>query len=196
MRVLYIHGLESGPGGRKVHNLRAAGFDVVARAMPCGRRALTRDPTAWPLLALAWAGRPRRVTRRIVERSLEVQRPALAGVDVVVGSSFGGAIATRLLLEGSWTGPTVLLCPAGGLVAERLREPFPRLHHLAESVRERILVVHGRQDEVVPYTHSERLVSAAVRLQPVDDDHRLQRTSSPQGLAGWVRTVASDDGGS
>ena len=126
MRVLYIHGLESGPGGRKVQHLRAAGLDVRAPAMPCGRSALLRDPTAWPLLLLSAFGRPRRVTRRILERSLRIQRLALSGVDVVVGSSFGGAIATRLVLEGSWRGPTLLLCPAGTLVAQRLGSLHPR----------------------------------------------------------------------
>ena len=163
--------------------------------MPCGRRALRRDPTAWPLLALAAAGHPRRITERIVKRSLRVQREALATerVDVVVGSSFGGAVTTRLLLEGSWTGPTVLLCPAGGLVAERVRTEAPSLSELPEEVAARILVVHGRQDEVVPFAHSEGLVAGtAARLQAVDDDHRLQTTSTPRGLASWVNAVATD----
>lgn len=198
MRVLYVHGLESGPQGRKVVNLEQAGFDVVAYGMPCGRRAVRRDPTAWPLLALAAVGHPRRITQRIVGRSLQLQREALATerVDVVVGSSFGGAITTRLLLEGSWTGPTVLLCPAGGLVAERTRTASPSLAALPEDVAARVLVVHGRQDEVVPFAHSEALVAgSAARLRAVDDDHRLQTTATPRGLASWVNAVATDPPG-
>ena len=31
---------------------------------------------------------------------------------VVVGSSYGGAVATKLLLDGIWSGPTVLIAPA------------------------------------------------------------------------------------
>ncbi len=193
LRVLYVHGLESGPQGRKVVNLGAAGFEVVAAAMPCGRQAQLRDPRAWPWLALHALGRPRRITARILRRSLAVQRRVLAteSVDVVVGSSFGGAVATQLLLEGTWAGPTVLLCPAGQLVSERTRTAPPSLRGLAPEVASRVVVVHGRQDEVVPFAHSEALVAGtAAPLIAVDDDHRLQRTATPQGLAAWVARVA------
>jgi hypothetical protein len=34
--------------------------------------------------------------------------------DIVVGSSWGGAVALELVAKGSWTGPTLLLAPAHG----------------------------------------------------------------------------------
>ena len=42
--VLFIHGLESGPHGRKARNLTRAGFTVVSKLMPCSRAQLKRDP--------------------------------------------------------------------------------------------------------------------------------------------------------
>ena len=125
--------------------------------------------------------------RRMMARSVDVQRRALAGhpIDAVVASSFGGAVAVELLRTGAWTGPTVLLCPAHGLVAERARLPVPTLPAV-----DRVLVVHGRADAVVPLAHSEALVAGTrARLVVVDDDHRLSATATPANLAAWVAEV-------
>lgn len=55
----------------------------------------------------------------VVETCYEQQREALHAFrpDVVIGSSFGGAMAQLLLARGQWAGPTLLLAPAGQLVA-------------------------------------------------------------------------------
>lgn len=52
-----------------------------------------------------------RVVRAMLEHSTRVQRRAVAEFkpDVVVGSSWGGCIATRCLQFRYWNGPTVLL---------------------------------------------------------------------------------------
>ena len=55
MRILYIHGLESGPKGRKTQALREAGFEVVALEMPCSRKHLLRDPLLISSVALGLA---------------------------------------------------------------------------------------------------------------------------------------------
>src|SRR4051812_15840316 len=49
--VLFVHGLESGPRGRKARTLEQAGFTVVSHLMPCGRARIARDP-----LLIAGAG--------------------------------------------------------------------------------------------------------------------------------------------
>jgi hypothetical protein len=44
MRVLFCHGLESGPGGRKPRVLAACGHSVTCVAMPCSAQGLLWDP--------------------------------------------------------------------------------------------------------------------------------------------------------
>ncbi len=218
--VLYIHGLESGPTGAKVRALQAAGFAVRARQMPCHPKRMRSDPwmiaylaaaafavvagavagpvaLAVAVLAVAAARGPivALVVHRAVQASLAVQRAALAEgpVDLVVGSSFGGAIAHLLLLEGAWRGPTVLLCPASTRVAARAGRPTPPgLAALPVAVARRVVVVHGRSDEVVPFDHSVALVrGSAAHLLPVADDHRLSRTATAAGLAAWCAAASA-----
>ena len=121
VRVLFCHGLESGPLGRKVVGLREAGFAVTAPDMemslfnPARRNSvvrsllspsalLTRWPSDWLGLALADS----------FDACVDVQRAALADGehDVLLGSSWGGAVAAALLADGSWKGPAVIMCPA------------------------------------------------------------------------------------
>lgn len=208
--VLFVHGLESGPRGQKSLALEQAGFTVVAGQMPCGRRAAVRDPLVIGLVVLALGllfaassrgaigflicvmsfaalGRfvSRTLMRRMFRRSVAVQRALLAThpIDVVLGSSFGGAVALELLASGAWKGPTVLLCPAHRLVAERSWRPAPALPEDAS----RVVVVHGRQDETVPPEHSHSLVrGTAAKLVEVDDEHRLAVAATPEQLAAWI----------
>ena len=214
--VLFLHGLESGPQGRKARYLSQAGFTVVSHQMPCGRHHLARDPVAilaassaatllvgstfrkgllgFTIAACGLAGAApfamSRVMRSVLRRSIAVQTHALAThpIDVVVGSSFGGAVALDLLFCGAWSGSTVLLCPAHERVAQRAWLPVPpSLASLPESVQSRIVVVHGRGDETVPVTHSEKLVAQSrAKLVLVEDDHRLSATATPEGLASWI----------
>jgi len=83
MKLLYLHGLGSGPGGFKPTWLRKAGFEVIAPALP-------DDDVAAAI--------------EIARRSFTAQ-----AFDVVVGSSRGGAIA--LALDTGKT-PRVLIAPA------------------------------------------------------------------------------------
>ncbi len=214
--ALYVHGLESGPRGKKTLALEEAGVQVVAGQMPCGRKAILRDPVVIAVLLAIVAGvgvgvalrgvtgfiiamvaiavlqrfvRPP-LLRRMFRRSVAVQVKLLEtnAIDVVVGSSFGGAVAVELLARGAWKGPTVLLCPAHRLVAGRGWMPSPVLPADASK----IVVVHGREDETVPLEHSRSLVRGTnARLLEVEDDHRLTATSTAENLGAWVRLAAS-----
>lgn len=209
--VLFIHGLESGPRGKKAEALEQAGFTVVAEQMPCGRRAAVRDPVviaaygvmlsgvlaaavqqgvmgfifAAMFVAVTQGFVRSRLIRRMVRRSLDVQLALLKTkqIDVVMGSSFGGAIGLELLARGAWSGPTVLLCPAHRLIAE---STWLAGKALPADVS-RVVVVHGRQDETVPIEHSRSLVkNTQAKLIEVDDDHRLTATATPENLRAWV----------
>ena len=58
---------------------------------------------------------------------LQAAAVAEARPDVVVASSFGGAVAVNLVAEGLWSGPTLLLAPA----QERCRKVFAKVgYHL------------------------------------------------------------------
>lgn len=209
--VLFVHGLESGPRGKKALALEAAGFTVVSGQMPCGQRAVLRDPAviAFAVLALAAviyaiaqgpvaiviAGisfflslrfvRPL-LMRRILKRSVAVQLALLRAnaIDVVAGSSFGGAVALELIRLGAWKGPTVLMCPAHQLVAGRAWTNVPSLPADASDV----VVVHGSKDETVPLAHSRELVrGTAAKFIEVVDDHRLTTTANAENFALWVK---------
>ena len=154
LRVHFIHGLEGSPQGAKPRFL-AEHFDTTAPAMD------TSD----------------------LEGAIATQSAALATIrpDVLVGSSYGGAVAVAMLDRGVWRGPTVLLAPA----AERLGVP----NRLPAGVA--VTIVHGVHDEVVPLAHSRALAAtgtpALVRLIEVDDDHRLRTLLDPGALADHVR---------
>lgn len=208
--VLFVHGLESGPRGKKALELEAAGFQVVSGQMPSGQRAMLRDPltialavfVVVALVAAATRGtvgfligaitfflslrfvRPM-LMRRMFKRSVAVQLALLGAnqIDVVAGSSFGGAVALELLRRGAWKGPTLLMCPAHQLVAARGWSDVPSLPADAS----RIVVVHGTKDETVPLRHSRELVrGTAAKLIEVEDDHRLTATATAEHFKQWI----------
>lgn len=207
--VLFVHGLESGPHGRKARAIQAAGYRVLAEQMPCGRKAILRNPDVLAFLSfcgagafgsalafglqglftaagasstLALLGAPL-LARQVLQQSVEVQANILAShpVDLVLGSSFGGAVCIELLAQGIWKGPTVLLCPAHQRVAALARKAPPKLPPGA-----RVLVVHGLQDSTVPVEHSRALARQGATLLEVDDDHRLSASATPENLRSWI----------
>ena len=141
LRVQFIHGLESNTQGTKARFL-ASRFEALTPAMN------TSD----------------------LEGSIATQASALREFkpDVLVGSSFGGAVAVALLARKLWRGPTVLLAPAAARLGMR--------NHLPGDVT--VTVAHGVDDDIVPLAHSHGLVadtsSARVKLIEVADGHRLQ----------------------
>ena len=113
----------------------------------------------------------------------EIRRNSHQGI--VVGSSWGGAVATLALVRGVWRGPTVLLAPAYGRVAEvagwddtelSASRTYEQLRvELTEEEKKRIVIVHGVNDEVVDIKHS-REMSKACELQLIEvegGDHQL-----------------------
>lgn len=171
MRVLYLHGLESGPGAGKAKNLQQGGVEVVCPQLPNSAENVQRDPAGTFRDCLAKA------------------REALAEgpFDCVVGSSYGGAVLHALLRDGDWRGPSVVLCPAWKKCEAAVSSGPPRV---ARGLSRAVVVVHGRQDEVIPYEDSVELCAASgAHLVSVDDDHRLSATATTAGLLTWVRSA-------
>nr|WP_201724039.1 alpha/beta hydrolase [Rhodopirellula sp. SM50] len=82
--------------------------------------------------------------------------------DVVVGSSRGGAVAMNLQSENT---PLVLLCPAW------------KNWGTATTVKPKTIILHSRQDDVIPFADSQELLANSglppETLIEVGDDHRL-----------------------
>jgi len=158
IRVQFIHGLEGSPQGSKAR-LLAEHFDARTPAMD------TQD----------------------YEACVAVQSEALRSFapDVLVGSSFGGAVAVTLLQRGLWRGPTLLLAQAAVHYDPAARLP--------EGVR--VWLVHGLGDTLVDPEDSRRLAATGspelVRLLEVEDDHPLSETTQSGRLVELVRELVS-----
>jgi hypothetical protein len=172
-RIVFLHGLEGSPSGHKPTWLRAAGFEVVAPVLETAALVPLLRPGMPPLPPSAFGG------------ALAAARQALAVADpdVLVGSSFGGGLAVELLAAGAWRGPLVLLAPAARLLFGRDRLP---------AGHGRALVLHGRDDEVVPVQDSLELAARSpgeVQLWLVEDDHRLAASVDAGVLGRLVRAA-------
>jgi len=201
-RVLFMHGLESGAFGSKARWLSerfetAAPDQQVSAYNPLRRNGPMAACLAYvfsfgaaaryaggsiglSVAGLASAGlvpflqwRMRVAMRRCValmEVALRREKP-----DVVVGSSWGGAVALKCIEQGYWAGPAVLLAPA---ISARgvWNLAWPSFEpELPAAAAARVLVVQGDRDDTVPF---ERVVDLCrrkgLRLEVVEGgDHRL-----------------------
>mmetsp|Transcript_105740 Transcript_105740/g.309297 ORF Transcript_105740/g.309297 Transcript_105740/m.309297 type:complete len:222 (-) Transcript_105740:62-727(-) len=211
MRVHYCHGLESGPQGYKVRQLEEQGFAVTALDMEMHvwhphkrnsvlRSLLVQPARRWPTEWLAGA------LQDSFQACVEVHRHALATAavqpDVLVGSSWGGAVAAALLADGAWRGPAVLLCPALRKKERWGWGPLEGDAHAADSVlrglaaapedsRRRWLIVHGDADQTVPLEDSQEMARlAGIPLEVVEGgSHGLSAPTADGRLAAWIRAA-------
>ena len=158
LRVQFAHGLESSPQGNKARVL-AQHFETETPSMN------TRN---FESCVAVHAGTAMRF------------RP-----DVLVGSSFGGAVAVALLQRGLYRGPTLLLAQAAVLYRPTVRLP--------EGVR--VVLVHAPLDEVVPFQGSVQLAATGtkglVELIEREDNHALSRLIASGELVDLVQRTAS-----
>lgn len=154
LRVQFVHGLESGPNSAKALYFDKR-FDALTKEMD------TSD----------FEGCVR----------LQADEVAAQEPDVLVGSSFGGAVVLAMLQRGTYAGPTLLLAPAYRNFGVEGRIP--------EGVR--VLIVHGTRDTVIPVEDSRALARTgspgSVALVEVDDEHRLGSLLETDELAILVR---------
>jgi hypothetical protein len=157
LKVQFAHGLESSPLGNKAR-LFAQHFDALTPEMD------TRD----------------------LASCVEVHRAAIASFrpDLLIGSSFGGAVVVALLERGLWRGPTLLLAQAARYYLPNCKLP--------EGVR--VTLVHSPEDEVVDIEGSRALAKTGspelVELIEVDDDHGLTGITASGELLRFVRRAA------
>lgn len=79
--------------------------------------------------------------------------------DVLVAFSWGGGIATGLISQGLWSGPTILIAPAGHVMWSHAGLDSPSL--ASASSASQIVIVHGTEDSVVDIDQSKALAQSA-----------------------------------
>lgn len=149
MTVLFLHGWTSVPGGVKPTYLIAHGHTVLNPSLPDEDFSLAV-----------------RIAQEIFDRER---------VDVVVGSSRGGAVAMNLDAKGA---RLVLLCPAW------------KRWGTAGMVKPGTAILHAEADDVIPIGDSRELVARSglpeSSLVVVGTDHRL---ADPGPLAAMLAAV-------
>ena len=167
--ITFLHGLESRvnadlvPIGRKVKWLRAKYPRLCTPALNTGQAVALRDHCVANKKAdwfddLAWVKRAFSIPMKKARESITDK------TQLVIGSSFGGAVLLRLIDEGSWNGPSLFLAGAGLKLTQDLSIPPG---HPA-------LFIHGRRDYTVLLDDSRELArSCRAPLWEVEDGHRL-----------------------
>jgi len=144
--ILFCHGLESAPIGRKSQGLIDLGYDVTAP--DCRGQDL--------------AARVEILTKAV---------RAFASAPVVVGSSFGGIAGLVAVILATRAGASVaglVLCAP----ALQLPPPADTVTNLAPPCP--TIVVHGTGDDVIPIHHSRSFCDQhGCPLVEVDDTHGL-----------------------
>jgi predicted esterase len=177
LSVMYLHGLESGPYAGKATALRTA-FEVVAPKLPTEGVIEARGTSEGAL-------------EHEMEKALQVAVDAYRACqpNVVVGSSFGGAVLLKLVHHPEWRAESsaLFLAQAGMRLT-----PLRALPHNVRAV-----LVHGALDNVIPVEDSRVLAASSPHalFVEVQDDHRLSMTmkrgllESLVHLAHAVRTI-------
>ncbi|MDZ4849895.1 MAG: CPXCG motif-containing cysteine-rich protein [Pirellulaceae bacterium] len=117
------------------------------------------------------------VALRTAQSEYDVHRP-----DVIVGSSRGGAVAMNIA---NGETPLVLLCPAW------------KKWGTAKKLKSNSLILHSRQDDVIPFEDSEQLVAISglpsETLIEIGNDHRLADQESLSVMLWACRVLASNE---
>lgn len=154
MRILFLHGWTSVPGGVKPTYLAQNGHTVI-------NPQLDDDDF--------------QAAVRTAQAEYDQKKP-----DLIVGSSRGGAVAVNM---DSGDTPLVLLCPAW------------RNWGTATTVKPNTIILHSRQDDVIPFADSEELLAnsglSPDKLIEVGDDYRLADEESLEAMLKACRRLGN-----
>jgi predicted esterase len=147
-KILFLHGKESNCQGRKVRYLEdLQKYDVCCEPYNTGGEGA--DGRAFVLGCV-----------ETTKRAIQKHNP-----DLLIGSSFGGAVLLKLLQTGAWKKPCIMLAGAGCLYG---MEPV-----LPEDIP--VILIHGTEDTLIPLDDSVQLTrsSALAKLIVIQDIHPL-----------------------
>ena len=156
MKILFLHGWHSVPGGVKPTYLKGHGHEVINPALD--------DDDFEAAVCMA-------------QREFDKHHP-----DVVIGSSRVGAVAMNI---NSRDTPLVLLCPAW------------KNWGTVKTLKPNFLILHSRNDDVIPFADSEELVASSglppETLIEVGSDHRLADDESLSVMLWACNLLASGE---
>ena len=149
--VVFSHGKESGPHGRKILALMAAAEESGLEVTSVDYRSCANANERVILL--------REAMRQINVPSSHV---------ILVGSSMGGYVSTVIASE----------LPVAGLFLMAPALWMPAEEYTIQSYRPRTMnieIIHGFQDDIVPFENSVKFATenTGTILHLVHDDHRL-----------------------
>ena len=141
--IVFAHGLEGSPEGRKIQHLRSKGFDVSA---PDGRGL------------------------SLVDRLVGLEEATRSGGILLAGSSYGGLAAAHLASAhpARFVG-LLLMAPA----LHHSEYPVEDASELRPPNGVPTVVIHGNRDAIVPIDVSRRYCGYGATYIETDDDHRL-----------------------
>lgn len=126
--------------------------------------------------------------------------------DIVVGSSFGGAITLELVARGAWRGPTLLLAPAQHSILRKIVKLkddviYPSMLSggigLTAGEAPALNVIAASNDAFIPVSDCYELVSAwhgnfpeaLAHVTEVQDDHNLRSWGTASALRTAVLNI-------
>lgn len=154
MKILFLHGMGSKPGGSKVKFLKSKGYEVFNPFLP----------------KYSWDE-----SLENAQLLVDTEKP-----DVIIGSSRGGAVALSIKTFGT---KLILVAPAwkrfGG-------SPM----HVSGGI-----VIHCREDKIVPYEDSEELSKlASATLITCGENHRMNDPDALEAILDAVKWIAKQQG--
>jgi len=218
---LYIEGFSPGPG-LPFPLLADCNMEVVSTTMPYGVSNHFRNPFGWLLvgiiIATIWIATiiyvwwlqvlavllggilvllaKRKAVGYCLDQCMQAQRLMieLHKPGLIIGYSWGGGIACGLLNRGDWSGPTLLIAPAGEQMWGHAGRALPTLRRGAIPSSAAVLTVHGDADAVVSLSESQRLHLDAsadqCRLIVANcEDHFLRYTVTPTVILKWTQEL-------
>lgn len=126
---------------------------------------------------------------------VDIQKSAVLqeNPDIVIGSSWGGAVVVELMRQGVWSGRTILLAPAVQRVCQRTGQGDSG--EMARQLRgRRVIIFHDPTDEVVPFVDSEVFATEGeFELRAVDGGgHRLLGICEDGRLAAALHALSAE----
>lgn len=178
--VLFLHGLEGSPDGEKSIHL-SQGWGAKTPLLRSGPLQSLR--TKYP--GREWQQMP---SRELAEALGFVYEDTLAALtyqkpDIVIGSSMGGALLAKLILEKKWTGPSVFLAPA----------IQPLLGEVSLPQMNNAVWILGELDDIVPNGDNIKYCkfSGGSLMISMKDSHRLHLAVSSGLLDNAIITALS-----
>lgn len=91
--------------------------------------------------------------KKLQEKAVEEFKP-----DIIIGSSWGGAIAASLIVENKWNGKTILLAPAFHRINEKA-DIYYSLNRVDGNNDKRIMIVQSEHDKLVTFDDGYKILN-------------------------------------